>query len=1183
MSHVLARELEIDNFKSFGKKTIIPFRPGFTTIFGPNGSGKSNIVDSLLFCLGLSTSKTMRAERLPDLLNNTSGKKEARVALRLELTETQQLVEIQRVIKLTKAGYTSTYYLDGHPVTLGEVHHRLSELHISPSGHNVIMQGDVTRILTMTALERRRIIDELAGVAEFDARIEDARGELAKAERHMEDTQLILGEIQNRVDALASERDNALRYRGLRDEKVSLERLAHFLELQARKKQLAQLEHQISLKIAERGELEQKKSEVEGRIQETAERMSLLQQEIRAKGEEQRVAKLVRMEEIKGELTRLDDRRGHLQSIVSEKMTRGREIAQDLDEARRSLDTKSRESVEVQKELEVAQKQIDGYKAQLEKLHSKIAKINQEHADNISELGRMRGDLQEKKLGEMELRSYRTNLQATLGENQRVVAEAEASRAELRGKLGQLEGIRADGEQTRGALKSELDKSTTRAELLRRDIVSKRSQLQDVGRQLETAWKEHSAAEARSQVVEGGASRAMRVLYEAGVRGIRGTVGELAKIPAEYAAAIEAAAGRRLEFVVVEDETIGAQCIELLKKSGAGRLTFLPLNKIKADTGLPPFQSQGFLGYAINLIEFDDEYRTIFSYVLGRTVIAKTMNTALPMLGRMRIVTLDGDLLEMSGAMTGGSRPQGRARSMKDEVEAKWRRVTELEHRMESLKKEVERAEQSLAQVVGYQEETRRSLDKLDVELGRDHAAGTDLGAQLASLDAKLVDLAEKAKSLEKELVASARELEKMGKQVAEREGQLAELDRELSLLALQDSASKAQKLESEIRASESTALGFKEKLRTLELEMDFLQKNIETWQAELDGAEGEIAKLREEIEQTRGLSQALLTEQEKMSAEITELSDSVKALKAERDDLSAQQEKHKQTREGIEARLFRVEGMIAQQTRECDQLAEEVDRLEAIDRTLPVVLVPEGESLASVQARVAKISSEMTALEPVNMLAIEQYDELASKLAELTTRLEALSSEKAELLARMDQIGKQKLSSFMKAFDGINANFQDIYAQVSAGHGHLVLENPDDPFAGGLIIRAQPKDKKMERMEAMSGGEKSLTALAFVFAFQSFEPAPFYVFDEVDSFLDGPNTERLAALMRSHSEKTQFIVVSHKSAMLERSHRTIGVYQPRNGYTQVKGLELDEFHPATPPSNVTPLPLPPVSAPQQA
>ncbi|MBI3889928.1 MAG: chromosome segregation protein SMC [Candidatus Wallbacteria bacterium] len=1183
MSHVLARELEIDNFKSFGKKTIIPFRPGFTTIFGPNGSGKSNIVDSLLFCLGLSTSKTMRAERLPDLINNTSGKKEARVALRLELPQTQELVEIQRVIKLTKAGYTSTYYLDGHPVTLGDVHHRLSELNISPSGHNVIMQGDVTRILTMTALERRRIIDELAGVAEFDARIEDARGELAKAERHMEDTQLILGEIQNRVDALATERDNALKYRGLRDEKLTLERLAHYLELQARKKQLAQLEHQLSLKIAERDELEQKKTEVEARIQDTAERMSMLQQEIRAKGEEQRVAKLERMETVKGELARLEDRRGHLQSIVSEKMTRGREIARELDEAKRSVDTKTHEAAALQTQLDEAQRFIDGLKAQLEKLHSKLSKIDQEHADGISELGRLRGDVQDKKMSEMELRGYRTNLQATLTENQRVATETLAQKAELEAKLKQLSDIRSDGQQTHDSLKSELDKSTTRAELLRRDIQSRRSQLQDVGRQLETAWKEHSAAEARSQVAEGGSARAMRVLYEAGVRGIRGTVAELAKIPNEYAAAMEAAAGRRLEFVVVEDEQIGAQCIELLKRQSAGRLTFLPLNKIKADTSLPPFQAQGFLGYAINLIEFDPEYRTIFSYVLGRTVIAKTMNMALPMLGKMRIVTLDGDLLEVSGAMTGGSRPQGRARSSKDDVEAKWRRVTELEHRMESLKKEIEKFESSLTQVVGYQEETRRSFVKLEVELSRDQEAEAELSEKFVAVTAKLSDLSEKSKSLQKELDASARELEKMGKEVSEREERLAVLDKELSHAAFQDSATKAQKLEAEIRAVDAKALAFREKIRTLEIEMDFLRRSIEAWQAELDGAEGEIAKLREEIEQTRGASEALFAEQEKMSAEITELSESVKALKAERDELSALQEKHKQTREGIEARLFRVEGMLSQQGREFDQLSEEVDRLEAIDRTLPPVLVPEGETLAGVQTRISRIAVEMTALEPVNMLAIEQYDELASKLTELRTRLDALSTEKAELLSRMDQIGKQKLASFMKAFDGINTNFQDIYAQVSAGHGHLVLENQEDPFAGGLIIKAQPKDKKMERMEAMSGGEKSLTALAFVFAFQSFEPAPFYVFDEVDSFLDGPNTERLAALMRSHSEKTQFIVVSHKSAMLERSHRTIGVYQPRNGYTQVKGLELDEFQPSATPSNVTPLPLPNVTAPQQA
>ncbi len=1182
MPHVLARELELDNFKSFGRRTIIPFRPGFTTIFGPNGSGKSNIVDSILFCLGLSTSKTMRAERLPDLLNNLSGRKEARVALRLELTETQQVVEIQRVIRITNSGYTSTYYLDGHPVTLSDVHHRLSELHISPSGHNVIMQGDVNRILTMTPLERRRIIDEMAGVAEFDARIEDAKAELAKAERHMEDTQLLLGEIQKRVDELSNERDTALKFCECRDEKARLERLAQYLDLQARKKQLNALDQQIAAKVKERGELEEKKAAVEARIQEVAGRMALLQAEIRAKGEEQRVAKLERMEQLKGELARLEDKRGHLQSIISGRMERGREVAKDLDEARKTLETKRAQIAELQAEHDGLAIQIDKLKKDQAKLHDKIGRINQDHADAISDQGRLRGDLQDKKLSFVELKGYRNSLQATFDENRRLAAEVQASSADLREKLQILQGTKADGEQTRVALKTEADKASTRAELLRQTIVSRKSAMADTERQLRIAIKDHSDAEAKHQAAsEASGGRAMKALFEGSIRGIRGQVGELARIPREVAAAIEAAAGRRLEHIVVEDENIGSQCIELLKRAGAGRLTFLPLNKMRADTNLPHFSMPGFLGYAIELIEFDPEYRTIFAHVLGRTVIAKTMNTALPMLGKMRIVTLDGDLLEMSGAMTGGSRPQVKTRSSRDDIEAKWRRVSELERQLEALQREIGGAEKNLAEVAGHLETTRNSLVGLGVELSHDTEEEARLTEGLEAARTRAADLDEKAASLKKEIEASSKELGRVEAIIAEQEEKLGLLDEQLAQLKLQDSASKAGRLETEIRAGESRSLQLKEKLRSLELEVEYLQKNSDAWQAELSTFEDEILALRIQIEETRGASEKLFAEQEQMSAEIAQLSENVKALKAERDDLTAQQDKFKEQREGIESRLFRTEGQIAQASREFDQLSEEVDRLQAIDDQLPPVLVPEGENLPGVQAKVARLTAQIEALGPINMLAIDQYNDLAVRLADLTSRLEALTTEKNELLSRMDQIGKQKLASFMGSFNGINANFQEIYAEMSAGHGALHLENPEDPFTAGLIIKAHPKDKKMERMEAMSGGEKSLTALAFVFAFQSFDPAPFYVFDEVDSFLDGPNTERLANLVRKNSDKTQFIVVSHKAAMLERSARTIGVYQPRNGYSQVKGLELDEAQPGPLPKNVTQLPLPPAPAAQ--
>ncbi len=1175
MSNVLARELELDNFKSFGRRTVIPFRPGFTTIFGPNGSGKSNIVDSILFCLGLSTSKTMRAERLPDLLNNTSGKKEARVALRLELVDTQEVLEVARVIRLTKSGYTSTYYLDQKPVTREEVHHRLSDLHISPTGNNVVMQGDVTKILTMTALERRRIIDELAGVAEFDGRIEDAKEELDKAERHMEDTQLLLTEIQTRVEALAEERDNALKYKSLKEESASLERMVQYLELQARKKQLQNLEKQIELKNQERVELEEKRGDIENRIQDTIAKMALLQQEIRAKGEEQRVAKLVRLEEVKGELTRLEDRRGHLQSIVSEKQTRGRELASQIEEARKLTEEKSVALQDLRKQLAVHEKEAARLQSQLKKLQERLGKVNQDQADSIGELGRLRGELQEKKLAEMELRSYRNNLQATLQETEKLREESDRLVKELDEKLKALVDIRSDGENTRQNLQSEAQKAATRAELLRRDLLDRRNSLQMTERMLRGAIKDYSEAEARSQAsTEGMAGRVLRVLLEAGIHGIRGTVGDLASIPKEYANAIGSAAGRRLDYIVVEDEQVAASCIELLKKAGAGRMTFLPMTKMRADVSLPHFSTPGFLGYAIELIEYDAAYHSIFAYVLGRTVIAKSMNYALPLLGRMRMVTLDGDLLEMSGAMTGGSRPQNRRGASKNDLEGRRRKLMELEQRVEALIKEIASIENELASVSTYQVDTRRTLDKLSVEIDRDQTEEERLTEQAEGARKRQAELADKCRALEAELEASGQELERVGALVKEQEGRLTGLDEQMAQLHLKDAAAQATGLEVDLRGAENRSLQVKEQIKAIELELEYLEKNRKVWAEDLENTEAEIGAIRSQIEETREASEKLFAEQEQMSGEITELSDAVKGLKAERDALNSQQDKLKEQREGIDARLFRIEGQIAQFSREFDGLLEQVEQLEAIEAELPPVLVPAGENLTSLRDRAKSIVDQMQRMEPINMLAIDQYDELAERHADLAKRLAALSEEKAELLNRMDQIGQQKFSTFMRAFDGINDNFQDIYAQLSAGHGKLHLENEEDPFAGGLIIRAQPKDKKMERMEAMSGGEKSLTALAFVFAFQSFEPAPFYVFDEVDSFLDGPNTERLAAMVRNHAETTQFIVVSHKASMLEKAQRTIGVYQPRNSYSQVKGLELDGYE-APKPDNVTSLPLP--------
>ena len=403
-SDVRAVELILDNFKSFGRKTEIPFGDGFTTISGPNGSGKSNILDSILFVLGLTSSKTLRAERLPDLINNLQKEKgQAGVTLKLKVDganegEAQRTLEIKRMVRVGKENYSSTYYLDGRVHSLSKIHEELSKLNISPRGNNIILQGDVTRITTMSPLERRRIIDDLAGVAEFDTRIEAARQEMEQATRHMEDLNIVADEIAVRLRDLEQEKDRALEYGKLRDEKNHLEASVLVAErndllrrLKSNDKEMARLDEEVSKTKAQF-------PKVALRLDEAKERLEEVESEIRAKGEEEKLDKLRILEETKGEISR------HEESIANLRRQRGdidrNDDARqgDQEQAERAIEEIKSNSQRDERAAKDKEAAIEKKQQELKELYSRLEELNVEHSGKAEELTNLRSRLAELKL-----------------------------------------------------------------------------------------------------------------------------------------------------------------------------------------------------------------------------------------------------------------------------------------------------------------------------------------------------------------------------------------------------------------------------------------------------------------------------------------------------------------------------------------------------------------------------------------------------------------------------------------------------------------------------------------------------------------------------------------------------------------------------------------------------------------
>ncbi|MBM5800091.1 MAG: chromosome segregation protein SMC, partial [Cyanobacteria bacterium K_DeepCast_35m_m2_023] len=617
--------------------------------------------------------------------------------------------------------------------------------------------------------------------------------------------------------------------------------------------------------------------------------------------------------------------------------------------------------------------------------------------------------------------------------------------------------------------------------------------------------------------------------------------------------------------------------IELLKAKRAGRLTFLPLNKIRGGgssaSGSAALQrgggssgsggGGGLIGRAVDLVGHEPVYAEVFRYVFGDTLVFDTLVNARRELGRSRAVTLEGELLEKSGAMTGGSLQQrssqlsfGRS-SEGDDAEPLRRRLLELGESLVAC----QRREADIAQ----------QLEQLRPQLLQRQQRQAALEAERAAAQRNLTPLQQRRQQLDQRL-------EQLRSAIGADQQRQQQLETALSPLHQQRTA-----LEQAEQAAQAS--GDADRWAGLQAELEAADGALATARQQRDALlasrrERALAaeRVRQQLASTAADEQRLVEAVAALVAERQRWKEQQQADQQRRSQLEAQQAElqtrfgeRRRERDAAEARLAAQRQTLQQQQWELTRLGEELQalaeqqrsetlRVEQLEQQLPdpVPEIPEAvraNGLEALQTELRSLQARMEALEPVNMLALEELEQLEQRLAELEGRLQVLNNEREELLLRIETVATLRQEAFMEAFTAVDGHFRTIFAGLSDGEGHLQLENPESPLDGGLTLVAHPKGKAVRRLAAMSGGEKSLTALSFLFALQRFRPSPFYALDEVDSFLDGVNVERLAALIASQAGEAQFLVVSHRRPMIAASSRTIGVTQARGAHTQVVGL----------------------------
>ena len=1161
-------KLEIDNFKSFAEDITIPFLKGFTTITGPNGSGKSNIIDSVMFALGLASARNLRTEEMSDFISTFTKKNEAMVKVWFGPdNENEHPITVARKIRKSTQGYNSVYYLNDKTSTLLNIHSELEKYHITPHSYNVIMQGDVVSIINCSNVERRKIIDEIADVAEFNRRIDKAQEELLTVQERVGNAKLQLEGIDERVNQLEQERESALKYQQLKNEKISLEGQVSTVRYFDLKKSL-ELAHQNILeadkrKAEEKKELKKLNEKLEAVNQKYSE-ISIL---VKKNGEDEQIETKKKAEEVKGQVQTKKNAISFAEKQIHDNKKTIENAKNGIETYNQKIEKSKFQITQKEEQIKEVQNNIKLQREELQKKFDESSGLSANADKQAAERKELSKQLDDLKTKEFAIRSEALPKETDVKNYRETVKKSKEKLQELENFKQNYSGEKDKLELEIENLKTELENFKIANDGILAKLDKNKNEISDLTYDIQAAQKKMLSLEAKKDALaQVNAGDGVEALMRAGIRGIHNPLFKLGKVNEEYSTALEVAMGGRMKNIVVDDEMVASRCIDYLKSSRLGVLTFLPLSKIKkAPSKLPLPKDKGVIDYAINLIDFDDNYLDAFYYALGDTLIVEDETCAHKLIGKYRTVTLDGRLFEKSGAITGGDRKKSGLKfsSVDDNELEKYR------ERFKELQSKKDKLEEEQTKLTEKQETIKRNYQDSQNAL-------TDAKAQLKTLmdragdnDTYIFEHKNTIKELEPKIAKIEIELDKYEEKQVEVNAEMVKVQEKIDIIDENLSSEELKKLKEITDAIEKQIRNYETKILNIQNEIGQENNNIEFQKDLIKTQEDSIKKLNLDNENFENDKIRYAKEIEGLQVQIDELEEKIKELGVKLTELQAQRDEVQNEKDELQGKMAQKEMTIEQISEQVESYKTRRNELEpqlnsARDDLMTAgidikTLQPTEISIDEITTKIQKLQKKMDDMGDVNMKAIEQYELMKERQNELRTKIETLIKEKEEISSKMTGYEQLKKETFMTTYNEINKNFISIFSKLAEGEGTLMLENPENPFEGGLTIKAQVRDKQKQKLNSLSGGEKSLTALAFVFAIQQYMPAPFYALDEVDANLDGMNVERLSEIIGEQAKNTQFIVVSHRKPMIESASRTIGVSQKEKGKTKVTGIKHRE------------------------
>ncbi len=1175
------KELEIQGFKSFPDKVKITFDAGVTGVVGPNGSGKSNLSDAVRWVLGETSSRQLRAAgKMEDVIFGGTRRRSAMgfASVRLTLDNTGHTLDVDAdEVTIGRKYYRSgdsEYTINGQVCRLRDVYELLLDTGIGRDGYSVIGQGRIAEIVAAKSSERREIFEEACGIAKYRYRKTEAERRLAAAGENLERLRDILGELESRVGPLEKESAKAQKFLELSEQRKTLEvtlwtdsvhRARDTVRQQVRDYETAQADY-------ERFDGEAKAAEQEA-------------EEIRMQAQQLTIA----VERLNGDIRSITEQISGSDSriaVLENDILRNEESIASL---RSEIEAGEQDGAEADAALQRHRAVAAKMEAEGEKLAAEIDALNAE-LEQLADASNASGARKDT------LRAEITDLTAKRTEAQVAQAAAEAAEETARQRLPALEQAVQEGTDQWETARQDLTDTIRYREMLtenEKQLANVRSGLelklknrkaaldeadtaeQRLGRELDAARQRLSVLRELEKNMDGYQNSVKAVMRAAGARRLRGIIGPVSailKVEPGCEVAVETALGAALQNIVVENEAAAKAAIALLRSDNAGRATFLPLDTVQP--GVFRGRLSGTARLASSLVQADVRYDNIVSNLLGRIIVVEDINEASRVARdngfRSRVVTMDGQVINAGGSFTGGSVQRSAGLfTRKQEMEELRIRAAKLQkdclaaqEKTDQCKEQVDALQAELTATASEQITAANDRVRAEAEQKRLEAAAAQLETarnarrqEIDTLQAALADSrakAEDAAKLQAELTA------KIDRRTAEMsriaEGDDSFLTRQ-NALAQDLSAKRLEQVtrqkDAELAYSQIAAL--EQRARDAAARRTSLEESVAALAARSDACRAEIADIR----QTRADSQTTIAQKE---AEIREATQKRLACQQAETETLARARTAADSREEMSREMARLAERKAAAESEYDQTVAKLWDEYQLSVSQAEALCVEFDSLPALRAQVADLRGKIRALGSVNVSAIEEYKEVKARYDALVTQVTDVEESRNELSRMISKLSAQMREIFTDSFRAINENFGRVFAELfGGGEASLMLEDESDVLSSGIGIRVAPPGKVIKNLEALSGGEQALVAISIYFAILAVNPAPFCILDEIEAALDDANVVRFAQYLRRVSDKTQFIVITHRRGTMEAANVLYGVTMQEDGVSKLLKLDLEQ------------------------